>query len=364
MNRHFIAAGCVLCFFLPTQANATMRFLDQYPPGTDVSVRPLKPYQEGDFILTTTTALAAVFRPSSDYTMVGRSSSWFGFAEGTLATVSLVPGGTTFRLDSLVVGPVSFGTGAPVTVSVLGFQESGGPLTQTFSALTTATSVSLEWTGLTRVEFSADADIGLDDLELTADPPVASSPRTVLRFENFTQPEIAQGDAVNINPDRPYHESGYVMTVLNDNAAVFDGTHFSNMLGIPSDWFGFAPGNVVTLGPQAGQSTFSLESVVTGPILLNPFPNQTAITDITITGTLEDGRTLSETFSGLTVATKATLGWTGLTNVEFRGTSDSGLDDIHVSAVPEPAVTWSLAGGLALIGACAHRRRRGEGNRP
>lgn len=363
MKRHLIAAGCVLCALLPAHARATMRFVEHFQTGFAIPVTPLDPYQEGDFILATTTDQAGIFRTDSFITMSGWSSTWFGFADGTRSAVTVVPGGTTFRLDSLVVGPISIGTGAPVNFTVLGTRQSGGALTQTFSGLTTATPVSLGWTGLTRVEFSADDDVGLDDLELIADPPVASPPGTVLRFENFAQSSTGDRIVVNINPGQPYQENGYVMEVLNDQAAVFDGTSLGNMPGVPSDWFGFGPGNVVTLRPQGGQSTFSLESLVVGPVTLDSLRSPTAVTDITITGTLEDGSTVSETFSGLAVGTTATLGWTGLTKVQFQGTGDSGLDDIHVSAVPEPAASWTLAGGLALIGAWTRRRRRGGPNR-
>src|SRR5262245_44941635 len=73
------------------------------------------------------------------------------------------------------------------------------------------------------------------------------APAQVIGFEDFALP----GGVVNINPTMPYIEAGYQFLPLNANSAVFDSASLV-MLGNPSDWFGFAEGNIITLSKLSG----------------------------------------------------------------------------------------------------------------
>src|SRR5262249_49985054 len=86
------------------------------------------------------------------------------------------------------------------------------------------------------------------------------APAQIISFEGFAPP----GGLVNINPTLPSIEAGYQFLPLNASSAVFDSAAMATMTGNPSDWFGFAGGNTITLTRLSGPP-FSLTSLLAGP---------------------------------------------------------------------------------------------------
>jgi hypothetical protein len=171
-----------------------------------------------------------------------------------------------------------------------------------------------------------------------------------LTFENFAP----AGSLVNINPDVPYTEAGFTISVTNALSAVFDSAATVDMPGNLTDFFGFDGTNTPTLTFSGG--TFDLGSLLIGPIVPAGIPP----INMTIIGTLVGGGTLTATFTGLTTATTANLNWVGLQSVHFNNTSAGGLDNIVVNpsaAVPEVESLTLLALGLFSIVVAGTRHR-------
>ncbi|MFO7757381.1 MAG: VPLPA-CTERM sorting domain-containing protein [Roseovarius sp.] len=102
--------------------------------------------------------------------MPGNDTVFFGFSPLTSVdlTVSSEPG-NVFDLLGLDAGALSFTTDA-LTLTIEGTQAGGGPLSFTSNPLpaNTLTTLTLNWTDLTNVTFSANDDAGLDNIEVSA----------------------------------------------------------------------------------------------------------------------------------------------------------------------------------------------------
>ena len=175
-----------------------------------------------------------------------------------------------------------------------------------------------------------------------------NSEGAILTFENFAP----SGSLVNINPQFPYTEQGFTLTPLNANSAVFDSAAVAKFPGDNTDWFGFAPGNTITL---TGPIPFSLDSVLIGPSTIG-----IGIVNFTITGNVVGGGVLTATFNNLTTATAEFVGFTNLNSVMFSTTSDAGLDNVAITAVPEPRSLslFAAASALLVLSIRASRRRK------
>lgn len=168
---------------------------------------------------------------------------------------------------------------------------------------------------------------------------------SLIDFEGFSS------SVTNVSTTVPYTEDGFTITPTNADSAVFDSTNSSDMVGNSSDWFGFSDSNTPSLTRAAG--TFGLLDVLIGPSTVGG-----GVVDMSITGNVSGGGTLTSTFSGLTTATTAALGWNNLLSVSFSASDDAGIDDIRVTAstVPAPASVALL--GLGLVGIGFFRRKR------
>jgi hypothetical protein len=173
----------------------------------------------------------------------------------------------------------------------------------------------------------------------------APAEATTIAFENFAP----AGSLVNVSPGVPYTESGYTFTPTGSQSAVFDSAAAVDMPGDATDFFGFEENNFITL--TFGGGGFDLTSLLIGPTTLSG-----GTTSMTIVGNLAGGGSLVRTFSNLTTATLAQLNWINLSNVLFRVTDDSALDNLEVTAVPEPASLLLLGSGVATL--VARRRRQ------
>jgi hypothetical protein len=134
------------------------------PTGGVLNVSPATPYKEDGFTFTPSNSSSAVFDAGDLSKFPGDTTSWFGFADGNLITMT---GPAPFNLNSLLIGPSTIGIGTineTITADVFG----GGTLSATFSGLTTATLETLNWKNLTDVKFSVTSDAGMDNLSVSA----------------------------------------------------------------------------------------------------------------------------------------------------------------------------------------------------
>ena len=70
----------------------------------------------------------------------------------------------------MLVGPDNLGNQLNVNVTISGIQFGGGTLSSTFTGLTTAMHVTLNWTDLTSVGILSSSGAGLDDIDVVPVP--------------------------------------------------------------------------------------------------------------------------------------------------------------------------------------------------
>jgi hypothetical protein len=144
-----------------------------------------------------------------------------------------------------------------------------------------------------------------------------------ITFENVAP----AGGVHNVGPSTPYTESGFTFTPSTALSAIFDSAGSVQMPGDTTDFFGFAPGNIVTL-TRAGGGVFGLASLLAGPSSLAG-----GSTSLTMTAYPAGGVPVVLTPPDLATATLISPNWTNLTHVTFQGSVDSALDDL-VLVVP------------------------------
>ncbi len=170
----------------------------------------------------------------------------------------------------------------------------------------------------------------------------------LITFEGVAAPGDAAFDVA------PYMEGNFLITASSPNNAIFSASNVVNSAGFASDFFGWdntiAPPEI-TLAESSGLR-FDFDSIEIGDLFFE------GPSEITFTGFLFGGGTVSQTFSGITTATVVEpMGFHNLTslNISAAFDSDAAFDNISVQVVPEPAAsTFCLLGLFGLMG----RRRR------
>ena len=163
---------------------------------------------------------------------------------------------------------------------------------------------------------------------------------TVVNFDNPGVIEIVNNTFV-----ATYTESGYKIQgqaadfLLLDNGA---GNGF-----LVGGFFGAVPFSLMA----ASGGAFSLQSFDLGYYDLGDTPGT-----LTVSGVLNGAQVATGTFNlGAPNTTTFGANWARLTQVTFLASSGFSLDNINVTAVPEPG-TLALV-GLAAVGLVASRRR-------
>lgn len=355
----FLLAALVCVSPLATAAVVT--FEHATLPGIGMAVIPTDPYAEAGLTLLPATSAGGILSATNTFvTMPGNTTDWFQFYPTNRITFVPTFGNGTFHLSSLRLGPTSLGAVPSVNVDIVGHRADGSVLSQTFSGVDSIKTVNLGWSDLKRVEISADEVLGLDDIEATVEPlPPLPPGHAVLRFEDVATPGRTANPADNVlyvDPDSPYRESGYrIVTSVPRSGGVTDGTSTTNLVGEATDFLGFTADNSLTLTRDEGDGVFDLDALEAGPLKLEFFSYPPA--DVTLTGTLSDGSTVTQTFESLYIATRLVVGWKGLTSVLVTSTQYAGIDNVEVSAVPEPSVWMSLAGGLGVVSLAVARKK-------
>lgn len=170
MKRFLLLAGLLGCL-VAYSAAAVITFEAFVGPGGSANVSGAAPYTESGYTLTPTNTESAVFSATSGLVLYGRASDWFGFEESNPITLT---GPVPFDLESLWAGPSSIGAGT-VTFTVVGNLFGGGTVSATFTDLTTATFLELNFTNLSSAIFSATDDAGIDDITVNSAIPEPTS---------------------------------------------------------------------------------------------------------------------------------------------------------------------------------------------
>jgi hypothetical protein len=181
----------------------------------------------------------------------------------------------------------------------------------------------------------------------------ASADAATITFEGYA----ANGGLVTLPPD--YTEAGFTFSFTGYNfttgVAVF-GAGANGMIGNSTSNLGWNTsfGSSITM---TGPTSFDLLSVDLGAY--NDAPGDKH-TNITLTGNLAGGGTLTTTFANLLGATTETLNWTGLQSVVFTGTYYGTMDNVvtgDASAAPEPGTMLLLGAGVGTLVLIRRRRK-------
>jgi hypothetical protein len=175
----------------------------------------------------------------------------------------------------------------------------------------------------------------------------ASSCAEIIQFEGY-----APAGSFTFLSGSPYTEKGYTFTTSNAQGAIFDSGDAVKLVGDSTSYMSL--GSLETL-TMTGPVPFELVSLDLGPLSVgNPSVN------VTVTGHISGGGTVSQTFTGLTTLTTETVDYTGLSSVTLTtNNNDAGVDNIvnTVSPVPEPCTMPLLVAGLGALFLVGRRSR-------
>lgn len=145
------------------------------PNGDLVNVNPGAPYAEAGFLFIPTSGASAIFDSASMVGLSGNGTDFFGFGEGnSIAVIQFAIPGVPFDIAGLEIGRTNLASAPTVTISFMGTLAAGGTVSTSFSAISTFRPVTLNWTGLSRLEFFASDDAGVDNLSMRIPEPTIS----------------------------------------------------------------------------------------------------------------------------------------------------------------------------------------------
>jgi hypothetical protein len=182
---------------------------------------------------------------------------------------------------------------------------------------------------------------------------------SIVSADTITFEGVAPAGA-QIVPAAPYIEGDFVITSPFPNNGIFSVSHPVNVSGFTSDFLAW---NNLDAPPQISLANvfgdpFSVSSLEIGYSNTNPGAGSTDLTIVgNLVGNLVGGGTVSQIFTSVTTATLVNLtGFTNLTSVDFfSSVGDTAIDNITLSAIPEPSSLAALS-ALFVIGTLTRRR--------
>jgi len=181
----------------------------------------------------------------------------------------------------------------------------------------------------------------------------ASADAALITFEGYAP----NNGAVGLPPD--YTASGYTLSFTGyegtTGVVVFGAGTPAGMIGNSTANLAWNTsfGSSITL---TGPASFDLLSVDLGGYVQAPGDKHT---NITLTGHLFAGGTISTTFANLLGGTTETVNWTGLQSVVFTGTYYGTMDNIVTgdASAPEPGTMLLLGAGIGTLVLVRRRRK-------
>jgi len=148
-------------------------------------------------------------------------------------------------------------------------------------------------------------------------------------------------------------EAGYPTSFVSKGVNFTSDFGFGAQVGGPGSEFG---SYVLGLVADA-ENSLSMASGVSFDLI--SWDVRIGIVDMTVTGFLESGGTVSTTISSTSGALETynfSSAWTGLTSVQFTVGDFDVLDNVVISAVPLPAAVWLFGSALAGLGWIRRKR--------
>jgi hypothetical protein len=162
MDKKMLAAFLVICLpWLIPAANATIiSFEDVAPTGglTEVTT-----YSESGYTLTPETS-AFIVDSAFPIKMLGNNTDWYTVHTSVNSILTSDLG--SFDLVSVLIGPTMLSESIPIDMTIIGTLADGTTLSQHLTNLISATTATLNWSGLSSVTFSSLYEAGLDDINV------------------------------------------------------------------------------------------------------------------------------------------------------------------------------------------------------
>lgn len=175
-----LCLGTALCCVAGTTQAAVVTFESSgVAPGGIQNVATTSPYQEAGFVFTPSTDDVAIFSATSAEGLAGNGTDVFVFSE--VATITLTHEDGLFDLETLDIGRSNRADTSSITLTITGFENGGGVSVATFAGVTDIATLSmpLNWTDLTRVEFTTSDDALLDNLNVTSQVTAVPEPSSI-----------------------------------------------------------------------------------------------------------------------------------------------------------------------------------------
>ena len=101
--------------------------------------------------------------------MIGDSTEYYQTYYDFVTFIAVDPT-ALFDLNSFLVGPLDITTIPDEGINIIGILPSGGSYVSRFNSLTTATTVTLNWTNINAVVFETKDYVGIDNIDVSLVP--------------------------------------------------------------------------------------------------------------------------------------------------------------------------------------------------